>query len=133
MYGQGETKGRVAILGEPAFVNQACCVLAPIAGLSVEFAFYWFRAFKSGVVSLALGAGQPNLSQDLIRDIRLPVPDEGSQHVLTRRLADDEAHFHAQRSTLLRRNLLLAERRHALIAAAVMGEFDVTTARGVDV
>jgi type I restriction enzyme S subunit len=133
MYGQGETKGRVGILDIPAFVNQACCVLIPTEVLTSDYASYWFRGHKNGIASLALGAGQPNLSQDLIRELRMPVPGEEAQRELVSRLTQAESLRGSQRNALLRRNSLLAERRQALITAAVTGQFDVTTAHGVDV
>jgi len=132
MYGQGETKGRVGLLGIEAYVNQACCTLTPIGGLIAEFAFYWFRAHKHGVVSMALGAGQPNLSQELIREVRIPVPEPAAQREIVCRLAEHEDSHASQRNALLRRNEILAERRQALITAAVTGRVDVVTARGAD-
>jgi type I restriction enzyme S subunit len=132
MYGQGETKGRVGLLAMDAYVNQACCVLTPLGALSAEFAAYWFRAHKSGIVGLALGAGQPNLSQDLIRDLRVPVPDAETQRSVVARLGEAEVHAVTQGTLLNDRSRLLKERRQALITAAVTGRFDVGTARGAD-
>lgn len=132
MYGQGETKGRVGILGINAYVNQACCVLVPTGIVTARFAFYWFRAHKPGVVSLALGAGQPNLSQELIRDVRIPVPKIATQEVIAEEMFRLEQSIESQREALRRRNSLLAERRQALITAAVTGQFDVTTGRSAN-
>ena len=132
MYGQGETKGRVGLLGMDAFVNQACCVLTPLGDITSEFAFYWFRTYKGGIVSLALGAGQPNLSQDLVRELRIPVPDLATQHDIVASLAEADRLTDLEKGFLQQRNALLAERRQALITAAVTGQFDVTTGRGAD-
>ncbi|WP_349304757.1 restriction endonuclease subunit S [Nocardia cyriacigeorgica] len=130
MYGQGETKGRTGILGIGACVNQACCVLEPIGGVSVQFAQFWFRAHKQGVVAMAMGAGQPNLSQELLRQVRMPVPGLAEQHAIVRDLEVSERQVGAQATLLQSRVRLLAERRQALITAAVTGQFDVSTASG---
>ncbi|MBF6163340.1 restriction endonuclease subunit S [Streptomyces gardneri] len=129
MYGQGETKGRVGLLGFDACVNQACCVLTPMDGINASFASYWFRAHKDGVVALAVGAGQPNLSQELIRQLRIPIPDVKWQDRIVAELQELEDSI-ATRSTFLdSRSRLLTERRQALITAAVTGRIDVTTTR----
>lgn len=130
MYGQGATKGKVGLLTNSACVNQACCVLSPVGEISTQYARYWFRAHKEGIVMLAQGAGQPNLSQELIRSLRIPTPDLGKQQRIVSHLTRAEDQL-SRRSHLFRmRETLLAERRQALITAAVTGQIDVSTASG---
>lgn len=133
LYGQGATKGRVGILEVEACLNQACCALLSLGRVTEEFAFYWFRAHKSGIVTQAIGAGQPNLSQEVIRQLRIPIPSAKTQHQITTMLRKLEGQIEAHRSRLQSRDALLAERRQALITAAVTGQFDVTTASGRNV
>jgi type I restriction enzyme S subunit len=133
LYGQGATKGRVGILEVEACLNQACCALLSTGRVTVEFAFYWFRAHKSGIVTHAIGAGQPNLSQELVRQLRIPVPDAETQRQIVAKLRKIEEQLEAHRSLLERRDALLAERRQALITAAVTGQIDVSTASGRNV
>ncbi|QEU99279.1 hypothetical protein CP971_08210 [Streptomyces viridifaciens] len=133
LYGQGATKGRVGVLQIDAYLNQACCALASLGRVSEEFAYYWFRAHKEGIVTQAVGAGQPNLSQELIRQLPLPVPDAETQKRIVAELSEAEQQLRVHSSLLVRRDELLAERRQALITAAVTGQFDVTTASGRNV
>lgn len=133
LYGQGATKGRVGILGMNACLNQACCALVPIGRISTEFSYYWFRAHKDGIVAQAVGAGQPNLSQELVRQLRIPAPDVAIQLQITSRIRDVEGSARMQVSQLEKRDALLTERRQALITAAVTGQFDVSTASGRNV
>ncbi|NEC49349.1 hypothetical protein G3I18_12310 [Actinospica acidiphila] len=133
LYGQGATKGRVGILQMDACMNQACCSLTSLGRVSEEFAFYWFRAHKEGIVTQAVGAGQPNLSQELIRRLRIPVPAADTQKKIVAELSEAEEHLRAHNSLLQRRHALLVERRQALITAAVTSQFDVTTASGRNV
>lgn len=130
MYGQGETKGRVGILREASCVNQACCTLLPLDSISINFAFYWFRAHREGIVAQAYGAGQPNLSQQLIRQLKIPAPSIEKQKEITLYLASLERGMEHKMRRLETRSSLLAERRQALITAAVTGQFDVSTASG---
>ncbi|MER6148164.1 restriction endonuclease subunit S [Streptomyces hirsutus] len=133
LYGQGATKGRVGILQMDACLNQACCALTSLGRISEEFAYYWFRAHKEGIVTRAVGAGQPNLSQELIRQLRIPVPGAETQEKIVAELSGAEEQLRTHSSLLQRRDALLAERRQTLITAAVTGQFDVTTASGRNV
>ncbi|MEU6073458.1 restriction endonuclease subunit S [Micromonospora sp. NPDC047074] len=128
LYGQGATKGRVGILGIDACLNQACCALIPIGEISVEFAHYWFRGHKDGIITLAVGAGQPNLSQELIRQLRIPIPNEEHQRLIVENLHAEEQRWQRQSALLRNRGELLDERRQALITAAVTGQVDVSAA-----
>jgi len=130
LYGQGATKGRVGVLDIDACVNQACCVLTPMGQVSAEYAGYWFRAHKAGVVGLAYGAGQPNLSQELLRQLRIPAPPPSEQASIVGHLHELEEQSRTRVALLQRRRALLAERRQALITAAVTGQFDVSSASG---
>ncbi|URN15037.1 MULTISPECIES: restriction endonuclease subunit S [Streptomyces] len=133
LYGQGATKGRVGILEVDSCLNQACCALVPTGRISTEFAYYWFRAHKDGIVTQAVGAGQPNLSQELVRQLRIPAPSAEMQLQIASRLRESEKSARVQVSQLERRDALLTERRQALITAAVTGQFDVSTASGRNV
>lgn len=133
LYGQGATKGRVGILQMDACLNQACCVLTSLGRVSEEFSYYWFRAHKEGIVTQAVGAGQPNLSQELIRQLRIPVPAPETQKKIVSELSEAEEQLRVHSSLLQRRDKLLTERRQALITAAVTGQFDVSTASGRNV
>lgn len=77
---------------------------------------------------LASGGGQPNISQDVVRSLRIPAPEvENQLRVIS---ALDELNVAADDSVaaLDRSRTLLTEYRQSLITAAVTGELDVTTA-----
>jgi len=98
--------------------------------VAVTYALYWFIAHRTEIVQLASGGGQPNISQDLVRSLRVPAPDSvAEQRVIGRDCDALEEENASYRSRLARRSALLAERRQALITAAVTGQIDVTTAR----
>lgn len=61
--------------------------------------------------------------------IPVPVPDATSQRALVRALDDESVWALKTAQTIERQQHLLAERRQALITAAVTGELDVTTAQ----
>jgi type I restriction enzyme S subunit len=125
----GATIGRAGIIVAPACVNQACCALIPLGPVNVTYAFYWFVAHRAELAQLGSGGGQPNISQDLVRSLRIPAPDSVAEQRKIGRGCDAVEEEHARyRSLLARRSALLAERRQALITAAVTGQIDVATA-----
>lgn len=93
-----------------------------------EWAFFWFRAHKQGIVELANGAGQPNLSQDIIRSLRLPLPGESQRNRLLSRLRELDNDVAAALQVSQSQVRLLTEYKSSLITAAVTGELDVSTA-----
>ncbi|MGH3776160.1 MAG: restriction endonuclease subunit S [Pseudonocardiaceae bacterium] len=127
----GATTGRVGINAVPACVNQACCALTSTGILDTTYAFYWLLAHRSEILRLASGGGQPNISQDLVRMLRIPAPESpGEQQYIVNQCDEINSQSSAQQAQLIQRSSLLAERRQALITAAVAGQIDVTTAGG---
>ena len=70
----GATIGKLAILNFAATVNQACCVFAGPSEIASKFMFYWFLGLRKQIISLATGGGQPNISQDILRSLRVAIP-----------------------------------------------------------
>jgi len=70
----GATIGRLGILGISATLNQACCAFSAPTLFDTRFAFYWLWMRRPILISLSSGGGQPNLSQDDLRQIRIPTP-----------------------------------------------------------
>ena len=75
----GATIGKVGILKFPAYTNQACCALADPSLFYERYVFYWFLGFRGLILSYRSGGGQPNISQDLIRSLRLHCPPKDEQ------------------------------------------------------
>lgn len=99
----------------------------------VEWLMYWLRYAKATGVFEADGnlATIPHLTGEQLSEYRIPIPPDGAERV--KRLASQIAIIRQLQADLASANSLLAERRQALISAAVTGQIDVTTARGVDV
>lgn len=124
----GATVGRVGILAVDAAVNQACCALVPRAAIDPTYAFYWLLAHRTDIMRLASGGGQPNISQDIVRALRIPAPETPGQSQIASRL-DAAAQGTREAIDACSRSIdLLTEYKQSLITAAVTGELDVTTA-----
>lgn len=83
MYGQGKTRGQVALLGREAATNQACAALLPKDGIRPYFLFMNLTSRYEAFRRLSNSGGQENLSQALIRDFPFayPVDEEEQQRI----------------------------------------------------
>ncbi|ALR01096.1 restriction endonuclease subunit S [Xylella fastidiosa] len=75
MYGQGVTRGKVAILGIEAACNQACAAMVPINNLVHTRYLYHFLTWRyEDIRSLAHGGQQQNLNLEMVRDLLFATP-----------------------------------------------------------
>lgn len=121
----GATIGRLGILGISAAVNQACCVFSAPNGIDTWFWFYWLQARRPYLVSLGYGGGQPNLSQEFLKSIRVPIPSLHEQRYIAAFLDRETAKIDALVAKKERLIELLQEKRAALITQAVTKGLDL--------
>jgi type I restriction enzyme S subunit len=124
----GATTGKLGLLGFDATVNQACCAFVGNDLIRTRFLFYWLLGYRAQLLSLASGGGQPNISQEVLRGLRVATPtpteqDRIIEHLL--RACDGADALIAEAESAI---ALLQERRSALISAAVTGQIDVRNA-----
>jgi len=72
-----------------------------------------------------------HLTGEQLAEYRIPIPEDGDRRVTE--IASEIAYIRETERKMLAANELVAERRQALITAAVTGQIDVTTAGGVAV
>ena len=84
MFGQGVTRGKVAILGIDAAFNQACVAIVPKSGISNRFLFHNLATRYDEIRKLSNTGSQENLNAALIKSINivLPTPTEIERIVL---------------------------------------------------
>lgn len=82
LYGQGITRGKVAILGIDAATNQACSAIIPYDETKVltDFLYYYFEFSYDKLRMLSHGANQKNLSATIIKSFNVPIPKVQDQH-----------------------------------------------------
>ncbi len=66
MYGQGKTRGKVAILGIEAAINQACAAVTLKKGFNTNFVFQNLAGRYNEIRNISNEGGQKNLSATLI-------------------------------------------------------------------
>ncbi|MCB0320875.1 MAG: restriction endonuclease subunit S, partial [Bdellovibrionales bacterium] len=74
MYGQGKTRGQVALLGIEAATNQACAAILPREGIDPYFVFTYLAGRYDEIREMSNSGGQENLSQGLVREIPFTFP-----------------------------------------------------------
>lgn len=75
----GATVGKLGLLGMEAATNQAVCGITAPSELDHKFLFYFLLAQRQKLIDLSTGGAQPNISQRIIRDIFVPVPNIDEQ------------------------------------------------------
>jgi type I restriction enzyme, S subunit len=74
MYGQGKTRGKVAITGITATVNQACAAISLSNSVSRSFVFHNLASRYQEIRELSNIGNQENLSGHLIKNILVALP-----------------------------------------------------------
>lgn len=120
----GATIGRLGILGIPATVNQACCVFSKPTKFDTKFTFYWLWMRRPILIALSSGGGQPNLSQDDLCQLRIPIPVVAEQQFIASFLDRKTAEIDALIAKKRRMIVLLQEKRTAVISHAVSKGLD---------
>lgn len=105
MYGQGVTRGKVAILGIEATCNQACAAITPKDEAVLPRYLYHFLAWRYDAIrSLAHGGQQQNLNLEIVRDLPVAYPkpkDEQDEIVTILDAIDRKIELHRKKRQVL--------------------------------
>jgi type I restriction enzyme, S subunit len=89
MYGQGKTRGKAAMLGIPAAMNQACAAIEVNSKLDSRYLLHYLSWQYDVIRSMSNAGSQDNLSGELVRKIPIAVPRMAEQHAIA--VAIDDA------------------------------------------
>jgi type I restriction enzyme S subunit len=132
MYGQGVTRGRVAILGINAAYNQACAGISVESELKVRFLCDYFIAAYPYIRDDGNETSQMNLSSGYIAKIKVTVPPIQEQVAISAFIEREMARLNSLSTEANLVANFLKERRSALISAAVTGKIDVRGWQALD-
>ena len=82
----GATVGQVGILDIEATTNQAICGIFPDNHFSTNYLFYFCKSQKEHLLNLAIGGAQPNISQEIIKNLQIPLPPLETQEQIATQL-----------------------------------------------
>ena len=120
----GATIGKTCIIDFETTTNQACCVFCKGNIIDVNFLQYWFIGNKEHIINLAIGGGQPNISQAILKDIRIWCPNMSEQIEQTNYLDNKTNKIDSLIAKKEQFISLLQEERIALINQAVTKGLD---------
>lgn len=69
----GATAAQVGILRIVSTSNQAVCGILPQKDFLPEFIYYWFSSIEDKLAAQAQGGAQPNISQQKIKKVEIPI------------------------------------------------------------
>jgi len=75
----GATVGKLGVLQMDAATNQAVCAIFPSVSVLRDYLFYVLLLERHRLVEISFGGAQPNISQEIIRDIAIPLPPLSEQ------------------------------------------------------
>lgn len=84
----GATVGTSAILGVEAATNQAICCILPTQELLADYLVHLLERLAPTLLAKRVGGAQPNLSQQLIRQLVIPLPPCDLQQVFVSRVRE---------------------------------------------
>lgn len=75
----GATAGKSAITKIPITTNQAICALLPSDKVNSVYLYHAIKNKEEWMINQCAGAAQPNISQKIIRDMEIPLPNINKQ------------------------------------------------------
>ena len=87
----GATAGKVALLNIKATTNQALCALLPTDNMVPKYMVLVLESMYQDLLNMRTGIARDNLSQDIIQNIRVPVPPFDIQQQLVAEVEQLEA------------------------------------------
>ncbi|CAN1564706.1 HsdS Restriction endonuclease S subunits [Burkholderiaceae bacterium] len=78
----GATVGAVSELGIAAATNQAVCCIQPSDKIDKGYLKAYLKSIKTYLLANRVGGAQPNLSQDLIRNLKIKLPPLAEQRCI---------------------------------------------------
>jgi len=121
----GATIGKLGILDIKASVNQACCVLDDSSRMINKFAFFWFLVNKKNIINLGIGGGQPNISQDIIKSLRIQTAPKNEQIKIIEYIETELSKIDKVINQIQKEIDLIKEYKISLISEVVTGQLKV--------
>jgi len=117
----GVNVGKLGISEIEATCNQACCVFTPKHIDYKYYLFHYFKSIREYLLSISFGAAQQNLSQELIKSIKVLFPDEKTNFSFVKEVEP----LFREISIIQQQNQLLIRQRDLLLPRLMSGKLEV--------
>ncbi len=84
----GATVGKVGLLKVQSSTNQAVCGIFPGSDYLPEFLYYILRSKEEEMISRSVGGAQPNISQTIIKSLKIPIIPLVEQQTVVERISE---------------------------------------------
>ncbi|MBW4522193.1 MAG: restriction endonuclease subunit S [Scytolyngbya sp. HA4215-MV1] len=75
----GATVGKLGILKIDAATNQAVCAIFPNEEVDRSYLYFYLLSQRENLIDAGTGGAQPNISQEIIRGLKIPLPPIAEQ------------------------------------------------------
>lgn len=118
----GVNIGLLAYFDSEMTCNQACCVFSDKRDFSSKhYLYYYLKSIREYLLLISFGAAQQNLSQDLIKKLKITMPFDDVVQAFEKQVDD----IYGNIRMLLLRNKNLAEQRDMLLPRLMSGKLEV--------
>lgn len=118
----GVNIGMLAYFSKEMACNQACCVFSDKRNISSRhYLFQYLKSIREYLILIGFGAAQQNLSQDLIKKVKIVMPDDNLIIKYENRIED----IYESIRILLLKNQNLAKQRDLLLPRLMSGKLEV--------
>jgi len=119
----GATVGKLGILDiEGAATNQAVCAIVPKDGALTPYLWYCLRGMRTALIRSAQGGAQPNISQGIIRGLKIPMPSIEERERLVRECASIVDAVARAKGAIVTARARTTALRRSLLRKLVLGE-----------
>jgi type I restriction enzyme, S subunit len=106
LYGQGKTRGKIAILGIRAATNQACASITLCSAVSRIYAYHYLSSRYDAIRGLSNSGSQENLNSAIVKSLLVALPPtKAAQEAIAKALSDADALIESLEQ-------LIAKKRH---------------------
>ena len=118
----GATVGKLGILAIDAAMNQAICAIFTPPEIDKKYVFWFFLYYRDELLNARIGGAQPNISQQILRQVRIPLPSLPEQQRIVAKIEELFTQLDAGVAALEKARVQLRRYRQAVLKAAVEGE-----------
>ncbi len=117
----GATVGESAIIAKPMTCNQAICALIPNESCPYPYIYQVAKEAKSELINMAVGSAQQNISQVLIKQLKIHSNVES-----IKKFCFIAKPIHDRLESLCTESVVLADLRDTILPRLMSGEIDVS-------